>query len=72
MYEALRSYFIDGRSSEEVAKAFGYTVGSFQVMCHHFRRDPLKEFFVATRPGPKAQPVPSRVNQPFFQPFVSV
>lgn len=63
MYEALRSYFIDGRPSEEVAKAFGYTVGSFQVMCHHFRRDPLKEFFVATRPGPKAQPKKSAARE---------
>ncbi len=63
MYEALRSYFIDGRSSEEVAKAFGYTVGSFQVMCHHFRHDPLKEFFITTRPGPRAQPKKSAARE---------
>jgi len=56
MYEALRSYFIEGRSSVEAAKAFGYSVGSFRVMCHHFRRDPKKEFFISTKPGPRHQP----------------
>jgi transposase len=56
MYEALRSYFVDGRPSEEVAKAFGYSVGSFRVMCHHFKRDSRKEFFISTRPGPRHQP----------------
>src|ERR1700730_10210668 len=56
MYEALRSYFIEGRPSEEVARAFGYSVGSFRVMCHHFKRDPSQEFFISTRPGPRSQP----------------
>src|SRR2546429_105268 len=40
MYEALRAYFVDERPSSEVAHAFGYTPGSFQVLCHHFRRNP--------------------------------
>src|SRR5262249_43248060 len=30
--------------------------GSFQVLCHHFRREPNPIFFVATRPGPRSQP----------------
>ena len=55
-YEALRAYFVEGRESSEVARAFGYTPGSFQVMCHHFRRDLAPVFFVAPQPGPRTQP----------------
>src|SRR5882672_2339290 len=63
MYEALRAYFIDGRSSREVARAFGYTAGSFQVLCHHFRRDPNPVFFTSTRPGPRSQPKKSAARE---------
>ena len=56
MYEALRAYFIDERPSAEVAHAFNYSPGSFQVLCHHFRRDADPNFFVSTRPGPRSQP----------------
>src|SRR6267142_854098 len=56
MYEALRAYFIDDRPSSEVARAFGYTTGSFQVLCHHFRRESDPVFFTSTRPGPRSQP----------------
>jgi hypothetical protein len=55
-YEALRAYFIDQRPSAEVARDFGYTPGSFQVLCHHFRRHPDAVFFVSPRPGPRHQP----------------
>jgi len=55
-YEALRAYFVDGRSSPEAARAFGYSVGSFRVLCHHFRREADPEFFVTPRRGPLAQP----------------
>src|SRR3989442_1401192 len=55
-YEALRAYFVEGRSSQEVARAFGYSVGSFRVLCHHFRRDTQLEFFATPRHGPQTQP----------------
>jgi hypothetical protein len=55
-YEALRAFFVEGRSSVEVARTFGYTPGSFQVMCHHFRRDPDPIFFVSPRSGPRHRP----------------
>jgi transposase len=55
-YEALRAYFVEGRSSQEVARAFGYSVGSFRVLCHHFRRDTQPEFFATSRHGPQIQP----------------
>ena len=56
MYEALRAYFVEGRLPKQVAPAFGYSVGYFHVLCHHFRRDPDPAFFVAPRPGPRSQP----------------
>ncbi len=55
-YEALRAYFVEDRPSAEVARAFGYTPGSFQVMCHHFRRERDPLFFVSPRFGPRVQP----------------
>ena len=54
-YEALRRYFVDGRSSKEVAAEFGYTEGSFRVLCHHFRRDPEPAFFLIPTRGPQSQ-----------------
>ena len=32
-YEALRAYFVEGRPSHEVARAFGYSPASFRVLC---------------------------------------
>jgi hypothetical protein len=52
MYEALRAFFVDGRPSRRVARAFGYTPGSFRVLCHAFRRDPDPTFFATSRPHP--------------------
>ena len=48
-YEALRAFFVEGRPSADVARAFGYTPSSFRVLCHHFRHDPrAREFFIPT------------------------
>lgn len=55
-YEALRAYFVDGYSVEEVADRFGYTPGTFRVMCTKFRQDPGREFFLPTRRGPGTAP----------------
>jgi len=56
LYEALRAYFVEGRLPKQTARAFGYSVGYFHVLCHHFRRDPHPAFFVSPRPGPRSQP----------------
>lgn len=45
-YEALRAYFVDMVPSKEAAERFGYTPGSFRVLCHDFRRDPRRAFFL--------------------------
>ena len=55
-YEALRAYFVEGRPSHVVARAFGYSPGAFRVLCHAFRREPAPTFFVIPRRGPRAQP----------------
>jgi len=62
MYEALRAYFLEGRPSHEVARAFGYSPGSFRVLCHQFRRDPDPQFFVSLTPGPREQPKKSKAH----------
>jgi hypothetical protein len=55
-YEALRAYFVEGRPSQEAARAFGYSPGAFRVMCHQFRRERAPVFFAAARRGPQTQP----------------
>jgi hypothetical protein len=54
-YEALRAYFIDGVSTQEAAQRFGYTPGSFRVLCHHFRRE-KPDWFPDLKRGPRHQP----------------
>ena len=55
-YEALRRYFVDHIPSKQVASEFGYTEGSFRVLCHQFRRDVEPEFFITAPRGPRTQP----------------
>lgn len=55
-YEALRARFVDKEPSHEVAARFGYTAGSFRVLCHQFRADPHREFFVPERSRTSAAP----------------
>jgi len=62
-YEALRAYFVEGCSSSDVARAFGYSVGSLHVLCHHFRRDPNPVFFATPRHGPQSQPKKSAARE---------
>ncbi len=61
-YEALRAYFFDNRPSHEVARDFGYSAGSFRVLCHAFRRDPDPQFFCSPPRGPQQQPHKSRAH----------
>lgn len=61
-YEALRAYFVEGLSSATVAARFGYTPGSFRVLCHEFRQDPKRQFFAATSKGPRLAPKKERAR----------
>lgn len=55
-YEALRAYFVENLSVSTISKRFGYSSGAFHVLCHQFRNDPVREFFIKTKPGPKFSP----------------
>jgi hypothetical protein len=51
-YEALRAYFVEGRTSALAARSFGYSPGAFRVLCHQFRHDPhAREFFLSPSIG---------------------
>lgn len=62
LYEALRAFFVEARPSHEVARSFGYTAGSFRVLCHQFRRDADPQFFCSPGRGPQVQPQKSRAH----------
>jgi hypothetical protein len=48
-YEALRAFFVEGLSSAQAAQRFGYTPGSFRVLCHELRQNPTLDFFLSSR-----------------------
>jgi hypothetical protein len=56
---------VEQQPSREVARRFGYTPGSFRVLCHQFRHDPAKRaaFFAVGGPGPHAAPARDRVRE---------
>jgi len=58
-YEALRAYFVDKVPSKEAAARFGYTPGSFRVLCHDFRAEPHRAFFLPERARAKAADRPA-------------
>ncbi len=63
LYEALRAYFVEGQAAKQAARAFGYSVGYFHLLCHHFRRDPNPVFFASARRGPRSQPKKSAARE---------
>ena len=58
-YEALRAYFVDKLPSKVVAARFGYTPGSFRVLCYQFRADPQRAFFLPERSRAKTAEGPA-------------
>jgi len=63
-YEALRAFFVDEEPSGDVARRFGYSPGTFRVLCHQFRHDPQKRasFFRQPQRGPQSTPARDRVR----------
>jgi len=59
----LRAYFVEGLSSKEAAKRFGYTEGSFRVLAHSFRRNPHRPFFLPPAKGPHKAPKKDKVRE---------
>jgi hypothetical protein len=62
-YEALRAYFVEHLPSAVAAQRFGYSPGSFRVLCHQFRQDPHRPFFLPSAKGPKTAPKMDRARQ---------
>ena len=62
-YEALRARFVENVPSAEAAHRFGYTPGSFRVLCHEFRRNPHRPFFLSPVKGPQVSPKKERVQE---------
>jgi len=64
-YEAFRAFFVEGVPSLEVARRFGYSPGSFRVLCHQFRHEPDKStrFFQAVHYGPRYAPARDQVRE---------
>jgi hypothetical protein len=61
-YEALRAYFVENLPSAEVSHRFGYTPGSFRILCHHFRQNPKRQFFLPPAKGPQASPKTDKIR----------
>ena len=55
-YEALRAFIVDQLPAQEAAKRFGYSYGSFRVLCHEFRQNPERVFFQTAPKGPRNAP----------------
>jgi transposase len=62
-YEALRAYFVEGLSSKQTAKRFGYTQGSFRVLAHEFGKNPHRQFFLPPAKGPHKAPKKDKVRE---------
>ena len=58
-YEALRAFFVDKKPSNVAAAAFGYSAGSFRVLCHKFRQDLQQSFFLPDRHNDKRDSNPT-------------
>ena len=55
-YEALRAFFVDKLPAQQAAQRFGYSYGSFRVLCHDFRQNPRRDFFQTSPKGPRTAP----------------
>ena len=62
-YEALRAYFVEHLPSVQAATRFGYSPGSFRVLCHQLRQNPHRQFFLPPQKGPHVAPKRDRVRQ---------
>jgi hypothetical protein len=59
-YEALRAFFVEQIASSQAARRFGYSPGSFRVLTHQFRHDPLKRAAFFSPPPRDSRSAPAR------------
>jgi hypothetical protein len=50
-------------SAQEAARRFGYSHGSFRVLCHEFRQNPQRAFFQTPAKGPPSTPKRDAVRE---------
>ena len=67
-YEALRAFYLEGKSATEVAQSFGYTLSSFYSLTRDFKQtlkqdNPSSKYFISTRPGPPSKFAQSQPQQ---------
>ena len=62
-YEALRAYYVGHLPSAEAARLFGYTPGSFRVLCYAFRQNPNRAFYLPPSKSPQVVPEKERVHE---------
>jgi hypothetical protein len=62
-YEALRAFFVEQLPSQEAARRFGYSPGSFRVLVHQFRQNPGRPFFLSPARGPQQAPKADPVRE---------
>jgi transposase len=60
-YEALRAYYVEGASAQEVADRFGYTRATLESLVRDDRAGRLV-LFASSRPGPRRQPKKDRAR----------
>ena len=66
-YEALRAFYLDGRSAAQVAEQFGYTISSFYALNRDFKQrlknsESSAQFFVSPTAGRKAKDTMGQVE----------
>ena len=57
-YEALRSFYVEGMTAQEVSAKFGYTVSTVYALARDFKillgsKQPSSSFFIRPQPGRK-------------------
>ena len=67
-YEALRAFYVEKWSGEEVAKRFGYTLSSFYSLTRDFKKnllqdEPAQFFFTPKTTGRKPKAETDKINQ---------
>ncbi|HVC07784.1 MAG TPA: hypothetical protein VND98_09405 [Solirubrobacterales bacterium] len=60
-YEALRAYFVEGASAQQVAERFGYARSTVETLVRDHRAGRLS-LFASSRPGPRGAPRSGRAR----------
>lgn len=67
-YEALRSFYVEGMTAQEVSAKFGYTVSTVYALTRDFKKllgskQPSSKFFIQSQPGRKHKSLDGSTGQ---------